>query len=160
MKARPSFTILTVSACLLASCGSSDLEERQEAVAAAGREVMPFDLDETTHVFEKTPTGGLQTVVADHDDPQQVELIRLHLAEEAERFGAGDFHDPASIHGGDMAGLHDLVMGHDSVSVEYSEVERGAAIRYESQSPRLVRALHQWFDAQLQDHGAHAQSHP
>lgn len=34
-----------------------------------------------------------------------VALIRSHLAEEAERFARGDFHDPAMIHGDDMAGL-------------------------------------------------------
>ena len=86
-------------------------------------------------------------------------MIRVHLAEEAERFSRGDFHDPSMIHGENMPGLHALVMGHDSVSITYSEVERGAAIRYLSRSAALVAAIHQWFDAQLSDHGAHAQEH-
>lgn len=149
-------TLLTVSA---AACASSNLEERRVEVAEAGAAVMPFDLEETTHVFEKLDDGGLQTVLADTDDPEQVALIREHLAEEAERFARGDFHDPAMIHGDDMAGLHALVMGHDRITITYGEVERGAEIRYASDDPALVDAIHQWFDQQLRDHGEHAQSH-
>ena len=45
-----------------AACGSDDqaLADRQQAVAEAGAEVMPFNLDATTHVFTDTPTGGIQ----------------------------------------------------------------------------------------------------
>lgn len=143
----------------LGACGSSDLEERQADVAEAGSTVMPFDLDATTHVFEKLEDGGLQTVVADTEDPEQVALIRSHLAEEAERFARGDFDDPAMIHGEDMPGLHALVMGHENVAVTYRDVERGAEIRYVSDDPSLVEAVHEWFDAQLSDHGEHARAH-
>lgn len=142
-----------------AACATSSLERRQADVAAAGRSVMPFDLDATTHVFEKLEDGGLQTVVADTEDPEQVALIRGHLAEEAERFARGDFHDPAMIHGDDMAGLHALMMGYQRLSIVYREVERGAEIRYRSEDPALVEAIHAWFDAQLRDHGQHAQPH-
>lgn len=142
-----------------AACGPSEMEQRQEEVAEAGRSVMPFDLDATTHVFEKLPDGGLQTVVADADDPEQVALIRAHLTDEAERFQRGDFHDPAMIHGDDMAGMHALMTGHDRIAIAYHEVDRGAEIRYTSEDPALIEAIHQWFDAQLRDHGEHAQAH-
>lgn len=151
--------IVALAGAAATSCRKPGLQERRDAVASVGSEVMPFDLEATTHVFEKLPDGGLQTVVADDDDPRQVELIRVHLAEEAERFSRGDFHDPSMIHGENMPGLHALMTGHDSVSITYSEVERGAAIRYLSQSAALVAAIHQWFDSQLSDHGAHAQEH-
>ena len=51
----------------LAGCGSDaqSLDERQQEVAVAGAEVMPFDLDATTHIFTDTATGGIQDVVAD-----------------------------------------------------------------------------------------------
>jgi hypothetical protein len=140
------------------ACDDSDLARRQEEVAEAGRAVMPFDLEATTHVFHKRPDGGLQTVLADGDDAEQVQLIRAHLSDEAARFARGDFHDPAMIHGEDMAGLHALVMGYESVRVEYREVERGAEITYVSDDPALVEAIHEWFDAQLRDHGRHAVS--
>lgn len=133
--------------------------DRLEEVAAAGASVMPFDLDASTHVFEKTANGGLQQVVSDTQDAEQIALIRDHLREEAERFAAGDFHDPAMIHGEAMPGLHDLVMGHEGLTIEYGEVEAGGQIRYSSDDPDLVAALHAWFDAQLRDHGEHAQAH-
>lgn len=135
------------------------MEQRQTDVAALGAEVMPFDLDATTHVFAKTENGGLQTVVADSDDAEQIELIRMHLGEEAERFSRGDFHDPEMIHGADMPGLHTLVMGAERIEITYAEVERGAEIRYETDETPLVEAIHAWFDAQVADHGEHAQGH-
>jgi hypothetical protein len=141
------------------ACGDPGLDERRAEVAEAGQAVMPFDLDATTHVFEKIGDGGLQTVVADAEDPEQIGLIREHLAEEADRFSRGDFHDPAMIHGEDMAGLHALVMGHERLRITYRDIERGGEIRYETDDPELVRALHAWFDAQLSDHGDHAQPH-
>jgi len=140
-----------------AACGPSDLDQRQAEVAGAGRAVMPFDLDATTHVFERLTDGGLQTVIADTDDPEQIALVRAHLAEEAERFARGDFHDPAMIHGEDMPGLHVLMMGRDRMTIEYHEVDRGAEIRYRSDDPAIVEAIHDWFGAQLRDHGEHAQ---
>ncbi len=147
------------SAASAAACASSGLEQRQAEVAEAGQAVMPFDLDATTHVFEKLDDGGLQTVVAKDEDPEQVALIRAHLEEEAGRFQRGDFHDPAMIHGDDMAGMHALMMGHDRITVAYREVERGAEIRYSTDDAELVQAIHQWFDAQLRDHGKDAQPH-
>ena len=67
---------------------------RLAEVAAMGAQVMPFDLERTTHIFEKRDNGGLQQVVSDDGDTLQVELIRAHLAEEVERFGKGDFQTP------------------------------------------------------------------
>jgi hypothetical protein len=153
--------ILAAALCLAAgvSCRDDGVERRQAEVAEAGSAVMPFDLERTTHVFEKREDGGLQTVVADGADSEQVSLIRTHLSNEAERFARGDFHDPAQIHGEDMAGLHALVVGHEKLQITYREVERGAEIRYRTTDPSLVEAIHEWFDAQLSDHGAHAQPH-
>jgi len=146
-------------AVVLASCGGSDLEQRQAEVAEAGSAVMPFDLKRATHFFEALEDGGLQTVTANDDDVEQVALIREHLSEEAERFARGDFHDPSMIHGEDMAGLHALATGHDRLTITYREIERGAEIRYASDDPALVDAIHQWFEAQLRDHGDDARSH-
>lgn len=132
--------------------------ERQAAVAEKGAQVMPFDLDATTHIFEKNEEGGLQQVLADDpDDSEQIALIRSHLAEEAARFQQGDFHDPAMIHGDDMAGLHALMMGADQIEITYSDLPDGAQILYTTTDAELVSAIHSWFDAQVSDHGQHAQ---
>jgi hypothetical protein len=39
--------------------------DRQDVVAERSAQVMPFDLDATTHYFVPNVEGGLQTVVAD-----------------------------------------------------------------------------------------------
>ena len=132
-------------------------EDRQDTVAKLSSEIMPFDLEETTHVFRPTSSGGVQTVVAnDVSDAEEVALIRQHLAEETEAFRRGDFSDPAFIHGDDMPGIQKLSEHLGELEVTYSEVEGGAQIVYETVEPGLVAALHVWFKAQLTDHGKHA----
>lgn len=63
---------------------SMAMHQRQAEVALVGSQVMPFDLEATTHEFKPLPDGGLQTVTADSPtDSQQIELIQAHLEEEA-----------------------------------------------------------------------------
>jgi hypothetical protein len=142
-----------------AGCGGDDtLAQRQEEVAERGAQVMPFDLDATTHTFTKTGDGGLQVVVADDPaDAEQIALIRNHLAEERDNFARGDFDDPAAIHGHDMEGVAELRAGYADITVEYAETPDGAQLVYTSAEPELVDAIHAWFDRQVMDHGAHAQ---
>lgn len=133
---------------------------RQEEVAARGAQVMPFDLEQTLHIFEKLADGGLQRVVVkDPSNKEQVSLIRAHLEEEAEKFHWGDFSDPAKIHGEDMPGLAELKAAAGKIDVLYTPLPEGAQIRYTTKEPALVMAIHQWFDAQVSDHGRHASGH-
>jgi hypothetical protein len=143
-----------------AACG--DAGGRQAEVAERGGEVMPFDLDATTHRFTPVGDGLVQTVVADDPgDADQVALVRAHLAEEAARFAAGDYGDPAAIHGDDMPGLAALEAGAAAVEVTYADVPGGATITYATADPALVEALRLWAEAQVMDHGSHAeQGHP
>ncbi len=154
--------ILIAAALVIFGCAdqprAADPDRRAE-VAEVGATVMPFDLDATTHIFEKTSDGGLQQVISDEADPEQIRLIREHLQEISARFAKGDFHDPATIHGEAMPGLHELVMGYERLTIVYGEIEGGAEIRYTSADADLVGALHKWFDAQVSDHGEHAQHH-
>jgi hypothetical protein len=132
--------------------------DRQAEVAAKGRQVMPFDLERTTHVFADRPDGGTQTVIADNPaDSGQVTLIRGHLREEAAKFTRGDFTDPATIHGEAMPGLAQLKQGANRIQVRYRDLPDGARITYTATDPTLVRALHAWFRAQSDDHGGHAE---
>lgn len=151
------FISLIILVWMAVGCNST-APDRQEQVAESGAEVMPFDLERTTHIFEKLENGGLQRVVSDDGDSEQVELIRMHLADEAERFGQGDFHDPMMIHGEDMAGLHELTIGADRLSITYSDIDNGGRILYTTEDGDLVTALHAWFDQQVADHGEHAQA--
>jgi len=133
---------------------------RQEEVALRGAQVMPCDLDQTVHVFEKLDDGGRQRVVVkDRSNKEQISLIRGHLKEEAEKFRRGDFSDPAKIHGQDMPGLAELKSAAGKIEVAYAPLPDGAQIRYTTKEPALVMALHHWFDAQVSDHGRHASGH-
>ncbi|WP_246203527.1 aspartate carbamoyltransferase [Streptomyces tailanensis] len=153
-----------VTAVALAAGGSQQdpgegRTERQALVAERGKAVMPFDLERTTHRFTPTATGGTQDVVADRrGDTEQVDLIRAHLRKEAEAFSRGDFADPARIHGADMPGLAELRDGYGRIEVRYEDRPDGATLTYTTEGSVLVDALHDWFEAQLGDHGAHAES--
>ena len=160
-----SHSIAAVAALLAitaSACGSNDdLADRQAAVAEAGAEVMPFALEATTHIFTDTPTGGRQDVVADDpSDEVNIEQIRLHLVEEADKFRSGDFSDPEAIHGSAMPGLATLKTRYDDITVDLVDTEDGAAIVYTTEYPDVVDAIHSWFAAQASDHGSHAEHNP
>jgi hypothetical protein len=135
---------------------------RQEEVARLGADVMPFDLKATTHVFTKTAEGGTQRVVARRGtDKDQVRLVREHLRDIQARFLKGDFSGPTHIHGSDMPGLAALKAAKPGrIAIRYREIEGGAELTYRTADRTLVAALHDWFDAQLSDHGADAKAGP
>lgn len=118
--------------------------------------VMPFDLNRTMHVFEPRPDGGVQTVMVHDGDPRQIALVRSHLRKEAVAFAHGDYADPATIHGTNMPGLRQLRAGASRMTITYQQMDAGASIHFVTQDPHLVAALHEWFAAQVKDHGAHA----
>ena len=153
--------VTTLAVALLGvSCSTDDsLAQRQVEVADRGAEVMPFDLEATTHRFTNTDDGGVQVVTADDPaDQTQIGLIREHLIEERANFARGDFDDPAKIHGHDMPGVAELTAGYADIEVIYAETPDGAQLTYTTIRPELVDAIHAWFDRQLGDHGDDAEA--
>jgi hypothetical protein len=145
----------------LTACTASDQPSRQSEVAEKGRSVMPFDLDRTTHRFTPRSDGLLQEVVADDPkDTTQIALIREHLTTEAERFRRGDFADPANIHGSEMPGLVALSAGATKITITYAELADGASLTFHTVDTTLVDALRVWSEAQVADHGKHAEHGP
>jgi hypothetical protein len=145
----------------LAGCGDDGdaLAERQAEVADRGADVMPFDLDATTHTFTDTDDGGIQTVTADDPaDVDQIQLVRDHLREERDKFARGHFEDPAAIHGHDMDGVAELAAGYRDITVTYTDLPDGGRLTYTTDRPALVDAVHAWFARQVTDHGAHAET--
>ena len=130
---------------------------RQTMVHDMGAQVMPFDLSQTTHVFEMTESGGIQLVVAKNPgDSTQIDLIRQHLQHEAMLFKAGNFSDPMTLHGADMPGVQQLSAGAAHIRIDYASLTDGAQLTFTTQDLQLVTAIHRWFGAQLSDHGADA----
>lgn len=132
--------------------------QRQAEVSERGKDVMPFSLPATTHIFTKSAEGGIQRVLAKKSsDIAQVKLVRKHLQEIREQFLKGDFSGPSHIHGQDMPGLAELKEAKPGqIAIAYKDVKGGAELTYQTADASLVAALHKWFDAQLADHGKDA----
>ncbi len=144
----------------VAACSGDDSVTRQDEVARLGATVMPFDLNKTHHTFEQNATGGVESVRAlDSNDSAQIGLVRSHLRAEATNFAAGDFSDPMAIHGMTMPGVIALSAGASRLKIQYADLPDGAKITYASEDPALVSAIHDWFTAQVSDHGQHSSSH-
>lgn len=159
-------TIIAVVASALIAVSIAFAEEpgpkmsRQDEVARSGATVMPFDLTRTTHFFDDTASGGVETITAnDKSDAQQIALVQSHLAMEAKRFGDGDFSDPAKIHGQDMPGLAELRGAGSKLQVRYEKLPAGASLSFATRDPALATAIHAWFAAQRSDHAAHSHMH-
>ena len=75
-------------------------DARLDEVTQRGSQVMPFNLEQTSHVFSKTETGGIQQVIVkDKGNADQIKLIREHLNKISREFAQSDFSNPAKIHG-------------------------------------------------------------
>lgn len=155
MKIIALFGLTIMVICLVPNFSFAADKTRQEVVAERGADVMPFDLKATTHIFTKRRMGGIQQVVVkDASDATQIGLIREHLKKIAAQFSSGDFSGPTRIHGAEMPGLAELKAAQPAeIKIRYRELKTGAEIIYTTQNPKLAAALHQWFDAQLADHG-------
>lgn len=155
------FTALLLVTGCLPDLHAQTLDQRQAEVARRGAQVMPFDLQRTQHVFSKTADGGIQQVrVRDSSDREQITLIRQHLSTIASAFSAGDYSGPMRIHGTDMPGLSLLRQAKPGdIRIDYTDLVDGAQITYVSTQEEYVEAIHQWFNAQLHDHGRHATGH-
>jgi len=128
-------------------------DARQAEVARRGAEVMPFSLTKTQHQFTKTESGGTQRVISrDPQNQEQIRLIRQHLEQMAESFNRGDYSSPESIHGPDMPGLAEMRNSQPgSLQITYSAEPSGANLTFHANNALLIKAIHEWFDAQVHD---------
>jgi hypothetical protein len=152
--------IITLAAPLTALAVEPAAQARLDEVAERGSHVMPFNLEQTLHIFSKTPQGGLQQVVVkEPKNAVQINLIRQHLSKISAEFNQGDFSNPVKIHGKDMPGLAVLRNAKpEEISIDYKELPNGAQITYTGKTANIIAAIHQFFDAQLSDHARHAVS--
>ncbi len=119
------------------------------------QQVIPYDLEQTQMTFTRTVHGGVQHVIAKSpDNTRQIKLIQENLQKMANDFRKGDFSVTERIHGAEMPGLVQLKKAEkDDIKYEYKELPNGAQIHYTTEYPQYVQALHEWFDAQMKEHG-------
>lgn len=161
MKTISILTLFSICECLVSTgyaAAPPAGPSRQAEVAARGTQVMPFSLQATTHIFSKVADGGMQQVITKTPgDDNQVRLVREHLQQITEQFRKGDFSGPEHIHGVSMPGLAELRKAKaGDILITYQDIPSGGQVRYSTSNKVLVAALHEWFDAQLSDHGADA----
>ena len=150
---------LILAALLLFSTTALAVEKaspkQMDEVDQRMQQVVPFALDQTLETFTKTVHGGVQHVLAKSaDDTQQIKLIQEHLQKLANQFRKGDFSSTERVHGADMPGLAQLKRAEpDDIKFEYKALKNGAQIHFSTEYPQYDKALHEWFDAQMSDHG-------
>ena len=57
-----------------------------------------------------------------------------------------------------MPGLRKLEENYAAIEVTFELTADRARISYRSTDPEVVEALHDWFEAQVNDHGSHAEN--
>ena len=121
------------------------------------QQLVPYDLDQTQMTFTRTVHGGVQHVIAKSaDNIRQIKLIQANLLKMAIDFRKGDFSVTEKIHGAAMPGLAQLKKAEMyDIKYEYKALPNGAQIHYLTEYPQYVQALHEWFDAQMSEHGSH-----
>lgn len=131
-----SAVIMILAGLPLLSSAAND--QRQAEVVERGKDIMPFNLKATTHVFTKTPEGGIQRVmVKDLSDVSQTKLVREHLRAINQQFLNGNFSGPSHIHGQDMPGLAELDSAKPGqIVIDYREVEGGVSSSTKRLTPR------------------------
>ncbi|WP_347989589.1 aspartate carbamoyltransferase [Methylomonas sp. AM2-LC] len=125
-----------------------------------------YALDQTLQTFSKSVHGGVLHVIAKLDNNvTQIKLIQAHLLKMTNAFKQGDFSATEASHGANMPGLAQLKAAKtDEIRFDYKPLANGAQIHFSSEYPKLVQALHEWFDAQITEHGnavidEHSQHH-
>jgi hypothetical protein len=129
--------------------------KQADEVQQRTQQVVPYSLDQTQMTFTRTIHGGVQHVVAKSaDNTRQIKLIQENLLKMSNDFGKGDFSVTEHIHGANMPGLARLKMAEPGdIKYEYKALPNGAQIHYSTEYPQYVQALHEWFDAQMSEHG-------
>ena len=109
-----------------------------------------YDSKAVTQTFIKTPSGGVERIVAiESGDAKQIGLIRTTLQRLADDFGSRNFSSAGNGQRTDLAGVATLVEAPPgALRAEYFELRGGGEIRLTSIDPRIVSAVHDWFDAE------------
>jgi hypothetical protein len=131
-----------------------------DAMQQRMQQTLPYATDKTETTYTRTVHGGVQhVVVKSASDSRQIKAVQQHLQRLIEQYRKGDFSMPERMHGKDMPGLAQLKMAKpDDIRFDYKSLENGGQIHFSSEYPQFVGALHEWFDAQISEHGNPAQS--
>lgn len=159
--------VATIAACaavaMLGGCSRHRASARDSAFAAMqgrGRAVMGVDQYSSTHTFDDLPDGGRNVLQRDTEDTAGTRAIRDHLRHEAERFAAGDFADPATVHAQPVPGTAVMTARRTFIRYEFHELPRGGELRITTSDTAALRAVHQFLAFQRGEHRSGGQAMP
>ena len=81
------------------------------------------------------------------EDDAAVHRLQARMRKRAEAFARGEFVDPTNPHGDLVPGLREMRDQWNKMHVRYQDLPRGSRVRYTSNDPVMIEALHQWFTA-------------
>jgi hypothetical protein len=128
-------------------------DSQHDSMMQRGDHVMGFSHDKTTHHFELFKDGGEIAVTAnDSKDQASIDQVRMHLGHIAKMFADGNFNAPMLVHGTTPPGTATMTQLKDQIHYDFTDVDRGAAIRIQTQNPQATDAIHAFLLFQIIDH--------
>jgi len=109
----------------------------------------PYDPGAVTVTYVPTFTGGVQRVQANESgDARQIGLIRSTLQRFADNFRGADFAAMSPTRRADLPALATLVSAPPgALRTQFVEVRGGGEVRFLSEDPKIVAAVHEWFES-------------
>lgn len=121
-------------------CGLASSEVEQEEA------VQDTTFEPPEHTLEKTNNGAVHMIVASSDmDSSQVDDLKEIVQFISEEDSSGQEPDLVELYG-EKPGLTLLQEKRNEYTVDYIETENGAGLKFSSDDPEVVAALHQWVD--------------
>ncbi len=121
--------------------------------------VMPYNLEETKHVFHELPSGGMFHLYTSATNTKQIALIQMRLKVEYDRFRKGNFSDQINLYGADIPGSKGMSENFSQIQFVYTDLPIGAQIQFIASDPKVIQAIHGWIRLQLMQHGTDAGSY-
>jgi len=106
-----------------------------------------FTAGSVKETFIPTPDGGIEDAVVIAPNLAAVNHLRAETRKRAAAFARGTFVDPTNPHGDLVPGLREMRSQWNKVHVRYEDLPDGSRIKYTTNDPVMVEALHQWFVA-------------
>ena len=122
-------------------------------MTARGAHAMGFDQTRTTHHFYLYEDGGgIEVIVNDPKDKENLTAIRSHLPHLVTMFGGGDFSMPGFIHDRPVPGSDVMAKHKDRIVYAYEEIPGGGRVRVATRVAGALKGIHDFMRFQITDH--------
>ena len=128
-------------------------QHKQTELDRRGALAMGFDQQKTAHEFLTSASGGsIEVRVRAEGDTESMRQIRIHLAEIAKAFAAGDFTKPFQTHAEVPPGVPAMQRLRGVIRYEYADTPRGGIVRIRTEDRDALAAVHEFLSYQRREH--------